>query len=193
MALAFTLFQLAWSAAWGALHVRLRKGRRYAQGREAVGAVDGFYRRLNPLLFAVQLLLSVACFWSDAQGLLEFHRSEALRLVGAALLTGSLLLMLAALRHLGESYSPCYDSHLPKVVVTSGPYSSIRHPMYLAKFLAGAGTLLLAGSLWFVPTSAYLFAVTWRAMKDEDRQLRRSLPGYAQYSRRTRLLVPHLL
>jgi protein-S-isoprenylcysteine O-methyltransferase Ste14 len=194
MSVALTVFQVAWSTAWGTLHVRIRKGRGYARAREAVGSRDDWYRRLHPVLFVAQLALSVACFWSDAPWLLELHNNVPLRLVGAVLLSAALLLTLAALRHLGDNYSPCYDSHLPGTLVTSGPYSIIRHPMYLAKLLAGAGTLLLSGSVWLAPCTLYLFAATLRATRSEDVQLLlRQLPGYPQYAARTPRLIPYVL
>lgn len=108
-------------------------------------------------------------------------------------MTAALLVTIAALQHLGDNYSPCYDSHLPGTLVTSGPYAVIRHPMYLAKLLAGAGTLLLSGSLWLVPSTIYLFAVTLRALQCEERQLLSHLHGYPQYAARTARLIPYVL
>lgn len=191
MSVALTVFQIAWSTTWGTLHVRIRKGRGYARAREAIGSRDDWYRHLNPVLFVAQLALSVACFWSDAPWLFELHNNVPLRLVGAALLSAAFLLTLAAVRHLGDNYSPCYDPHLPGTLVTSGPYSIIRHPMYLAKLLAGAGTLLLSGSFWLAPSTLYLFAATLRATRCEDLQLLH-LPGYPQYAARTARLVPYV-
>ncbi|RYZ03785.1 MAG: isoprenylcysteine carboxylmethyltransferase family protein [Myxococcales bacterium] len=193
-ALALTIVQLGWSALWGMLHARIRKGRRYASGRcPAAAAPDAIYRRLNPLLFGAQLAVSVACLWSNSPWLLPFHSQLELRWLGAALLIAGLWLTHFALRHLGENYSPCYDSLLPRALVTTGPYAWIRHPMYLAKLLAGAGTVLLSGSLWLVPSALYLFVVTVRALRREDAELIAHFPGYATYAARTRLVIPYCL
>lgn len=192
MPLVFTLFQVAWSIAWGTLHVRIRRGRRYARGRAASGVRDGWYRRLNPLFFVAQLALSVACFWSDADVLLELHDSAAVRLLGAAMLSVALALTHTALAHLGRHYAPCYDAHVPRQLVRSGPYSLIRHPMYAAKLVAGVGALLLSGSLWLAPSTVYLFVVTWRALRNEEAELRVHLEGYEQYSARTTKLIPYV-
>jgi protein-S-isoprenylcysteine O-methyltransferase Ste14 len=97
-----------------------------------------------------------------------------------------------ALRHLGSNYSPCYDSHLPAVIVKAGPYRWIRHPMYLAKFIIGMATLTLSGSLWFVPTTIYFFIATFRTMQREELDLNRSLVGYQDYQRNTARLLPWL-
>jgi len=192
LALGFTIFQLCWSALWGSLHVRIRHKRKYARARAPVGRLDALYRRLNPLLFVAQLGLTIICLWSDSPWLLEFHDRPAIHGFGAALLAIGLALTLLALRHLGENYSPCYDSHLPRALTTTGPYASIRHPMYLAKILAGTGTVLFSGSLWLLPSTVYLVVVSWRALLTEEAVLRASMPGYAAYAARTRLLIPYL-
>lgn len=192
LALGFTISQLGWSALWGSLHTRIRSKRKYARDRAPVGKIDAVYRRLNPLLFVAQLGLSVTCLWSDSRWLLEFHDHAGLRSLGAALLALSLALTRIALRHLGENYSPCYDSHLPRTITTTGPYARIRHPMCLAKILAGAGSVLFSGSLWLLPSTLYLVLVTWRAARSEDAVLRAGMPGYATYAARTRLLIPYL-
>jgi protein-S-isoprenylcysteine O-methyltransferase Ste14 len=76
-------------------------------------------------------------------------------------------------------------------VISTGLYSIVRHPMY-----AGATLLLLCiplalGSYWSLPLLILLFPVlAWRLL-DEERVLKRDLPGYADYCRRTRYrLIP---
>jgi len=192
-ALTLTTFQLIWSALWGTLHVRVRKARRYAAGKRATTGSDTVYRRLNPLLFSTQLAVSVSCLWSNEAWLLPFHSLVELRWLGATLLAFSLWLTSYALRHLGDNYSPCYDSHQPHALVTTGPYAFIRHPMYLAKLLAGAGTLLFSGSLWLLPSALYLCVSTVRALRREEAELVESMPGYIAYVTRTRLLIPYWL
>jgi protein-S-isoprenylcysteine O-methyltransferase Ste14 len=71
-------------------------------------------------------------------------------------------------------------------VVTSGPYAVVRHPGYLGAILGGFALPLLLGSVWtFVPAilAAALFVVRTAL---EDGMLRRKLPGYEDYARRTR-------
>jgi len=86
------------------------------------------------------------------------------------LIAGSILYWWA-LKHLGQNYSPCYDSHKPKELVRTGPYRFIRHPMYNAKFLIGIATVFISGSWWFVPPTLYLIAATRKAMILEDKYI----------------------
>ena len=76
-------------------------------------------------------------------------------------------------------------------VVSDGPYRLVRHPGYLGAIAGALATPLLLGSAWtFVPVGlvAVLFVVRTGL---EDGFLQRELPGYAEYTTRTRFrLVP---
>jgi protein-S-isoprenylcysteine O-methyltransferase Ste14 len=189
--LGLTLSMLAWAVAWAVCHVRIRRARRYAQEREHVAGMRG-YKALSMSLFAMQCILSVWCFWSDRPFLLELHNSAALRIGGFVVMGAATWLYFAALAHLGESYSPCYDSHLPQALVTTGPYRLVRHPMYAAKLLIGAGTVLVCGSAWLLPPLVCLVYATLAATAAEDRLLAERLPGYAPYRARTAWMIPRV-
>jgi len=76
-------------------------------------------------------------------------------------------------------------------VVSHGPYSVVRHPMYAGALLLMIGTPLLLGSwlgLAMLPLIAVLLGI--RAVM-EERTLARELDGYAAYAARVRYrLVP---
>jgi protein-S-isoprenylcysteine O-methyltransferase Ste14 len=71
-------------------------------------------------------------------------------------------------------------------VITIGPYAIVRHPMYVGGILSMAGAPLALGSAWaYVPAGCAALVFVIRTAL-EDRTLRRELPGYEQYARRTR-------
>ena len=76
-------------------------------------------------------------------------------------------------------------------VISTGPYSIVRHPMYASASLYLIGTPLALGSYWgLVPITAMIPFLIWRLF-DEERFLAKNLPGYDEYQRRVRhRLVP---
>jgi protein-S-isoprenylcysteine O-methyltransferase Ste14 len=71
-------------------------------------------------------------------------------------------------------------------VVTTGPYSFVRHPGYVGWLVLWGGSTLMFGSLWAFIPSVLACAVILVRTALEDRTLQRELAGYAEYSRRVR-------
>ena len=71
-------------------------------------------------------------------------------------------------------------------VITGGPYRFVRHPGYVAAILFGLATPVLLSSLWaFIPAAiTVVFIIVRTAL--EDRTLQAELPGYAEYTQKTR-------
>ena len=78
-------------------------------------------------------------------------------------------------------------------VVSTGPYAFVRHPMYAGAFPIVAGTPLALGSWWGLSALiVFVPALIWRLV-DEERFLRKNLPGYTEYIEKVRYrLVPHV-
>src|SRR5579872_706203 len=72
-----------------------------------------------------------------------------------------------------------------QTVITTGPYSIIRHPMYLAFVAMGLFTPLALGSLIALPIAALIIPVIMLRLFNEEKLLGRDLPGYAEYCQRT--------
>jgi len=71
-------------------------------------------------------------------------------------------------------------------VVSSGPYSWVRHPGYLGSLVASLGMPLLLDSIWaFIPVIVFgCFFVLRTSL--EDRFLQANLPGYSEYAQKVR-------
>jgi protein-S-isoprenylcysteine O-methyltransferase Ste14 len=78
-----------------------------------------------------------------------------------------------------------------QTVVSTGLYGVVRHPMYMGTLPLTIAMPLALGSWWaLLPVLAIVPPLVWRLI-DEDRVLRRDLPGYAAYCARVRYrLVP---
>jgi protein-S-isoprenylcysteine O-methyltransferase Ste14 len=78
-------------------------------------------------------------------------------------------------------------------VVTSGPYKVVRHPMYAGATLLLIFAPLALGSWAALPLPLPLIAVVVIRAVEEEKFLRTSLTGYAEYCQKTRYrLVPYL-
>jgi len=66
-------------------------------------------------------------------------------------------------------------------VISTGPYSLMRHPMYSGAFIMLTGTPLALGSYWgLVPVGVLMLIIIARLLQ-EERFLAASLPGYSAY------------
>jgi protein-S-isoprenylcysteine O-methyltransferase Ste14 len=76
-------------------------------------------------------------------------------------------------------------------VISTGPYSIVRHPLYGSVLIFFFSTPLLLGSVYGLAGSAVLAAGLVLRTAMEDRVLHRNLAGYADYATRVRYrLVP---
>ena len=78
-------------------------------------------------------------------------------------------------------------------VISSGPYALVRHPMYSGSLLIWLSAPLALGSYVAWPAFALLIPFYVYRLFNEERFLRRELPGYSEYCLRTRFrLVPYV-
>jgi protein-S-isoprenylcysteine O-methyltransferase Ste14 len=78
-------------------------------------------------------------------------------------------------------------------VVSTGPYSVVRHPMYSGAFIMLIGTPLALGSFWGLISVFLMFLIVSLRMFEEERFLLKSLPGYGDYCKKVRSrLIPRV-
>ncbi len=111
--------------------------------------------------------------------------------VGLVLESTGLALRVWSMRTLGAAYSRTLRTDDADEVVGAGPYHSIRHLGYAGSLLTWTGFALTSGSLPVVGLVAGLLGRAYRQrIAAEEAMLGRDLPGYADYSHRTKRLVP---
>ncbi len=74
-------------------------------------------------------------------------------------------------------------------VITSGPYSIVRHPMYLGVFLFSLGSGLALGSWTAAVMLLPLIVIFIRRTLIEDKMLHAELSGYTEYATKVRWRV----
>ena len=111
--------------------------------------------------------------------------------VAAAMILSAGAVGLAGAARLGRALSPLPLPSPSAALRTSGIYRCVRHPIYSALLLGGAGLVLLGGRLsrgviWLILLALLLGKIRW-----EERELTARFPDYRQYARQTPRLIPH--
>lgn len=122
------------------------------------------YRGYAQALFFLVLILYVWFFPSDH---LEGTWMDSLMdSTAIGLLISGELLRLWAVSHAGK----CTRSRSLKapLLVTTGPYAYLRHPIYLGNFLIGLGMVIVAEAFIFMPIFLALFAWQYRVIVSEE-------------------------
>jgi protein-S-isoprenylcysteine O-methyltransferase Ste14 len=149
----------------------------------------------DPLQKLVQVVASVTFFACLIVPALD-HRFGWSRLPATAAVAGDLMLLLGILISflvLRENTfaSAVIEVDAEQIVISTGPYAVVRHPMYSGAALMMIGTPISLGSWWGLPASlALTVAIIWRLF-EEERTLARDLDGYSAYLRKVRWrLIP---
>ena len=120
-----------------------------------------------------------------ALGALPPRWPELVRVFGVLFLLAGVAGFVWAARALGGSFT-AYPRPLDEgVLVETGPYRLVRHPVYGAGlvFLFGYGLLTSVVSTMALPAIAILW---WLKSSVEERHLEARFPAYADYRRRVR-------
>jgi protein-S-isoprenylcysteine O-methyltransferase Ste14 len=114
----------------------------------------------------------------------------AATIAGALLALGGAALFVAGLARLGANLTPLPRPRDDATLVDGGAYGIVRHPMYAGGLaLALAWALLVHGSLTLLYAAVALVYFDFKAGR-EERWLMEKFPGYADYRRRVRKLIP---
>ena len=96
--------------------------------------------------------------------------------------------------HLGALWSANITRKQDHVIVKTGPYAIVRHPIYTGLILAFVATWLMRGGLLSLAGAALICASFWIKAKGEEAFLRQDLgPVYDAYAARVAMLVPFVL
>jgi protein-S-isoprenylcysteine O-methyltransferase len=111
--------------------------------------------------------------------------------LGVGLEAAGLGLRAWSMRTLGRSYSRTLRVESAQHLVENGPYRFVRHPGYAGSLLIWTGFALTTRSLAVVEVVCGLLGLAYhRRVAAEEALLRRQLAGYAEYTRRTKRLIP---
>lgn len=113
--------------------------------------------------------------------------------IGLAVFFAGLALAVWARIYIGRNWGTPMTEKADPELVTTGPYSRVRHPIYSGVIAAMVGTGL-AVSLWYLIVAAVIGALFVYSAVSEERYLTSRFPGeYPSYKRATKMLIPFVL
>ncbi len=115
-----------------------------------------------------------------------------LNILGTVFIAIGLVLLFAGFRGLGKSLNANPVPNQDGVLVTTGIYSVVRHPIYLGLLIITFGLVLSSGVLaQFVPWATLVILLTYK-MRWEEVLLLAKYKGYAEYLTKVPAIVPGL-
>lgn len=142
----------------------------------------GSWPRISAV-FGTNLIL-VGTFFLPARGALSINEA----VVSSVLILSSDLLCIGVLYRLGRSFSIMAEA---RALITDGPYTLVRHPLYLVEELGVIGAFIQFASWPAMVLFAAHFAFQLQRMRNEERVLLVAFPReYRAYAARTARLIP---
>lgn len=172
---AWTLFWIYWLVA----ALPLRRG--HVQWSQEFGA--------RVALFVVVVALVRLGAFDDRR----IQHDPILATLGLLLIAVGLWLAVRARRHLGREWGPPMTRRVRPTLVTTGPYRTVRHPIYSGILLAGIGSAVALNWKWLTAV-AILGVYFLLSALVEERELAKALPDtYPDYQRSSKMLIPYVL
>lgn len=165
--------------------------RRYDKQRSASGSG----RAWDFTLF-IFIMVAILTLQPMLLPVLGFRTTERwgffIQLLGIVLILDSLALHIWSRAHLGQYYAERVEVQPEHKVIDTGPYKLMRHPVITSFFGIAAGLFLINPALTTIAALAYAIWDFTRAAQQEEDLLTETLPGYADYARRTPRFLPRL-
>jgi protein-S-isoprenylcysteine O-methyltransferase Ste14 len=113
--------------------------------------------------------------------------------IGTGLFVLGLALAIWARVYIGRNWGMPMSRKDEPELVTSGPYHTVRHPIYTGIILAMVGTTIAVSLYWLIAVAA-LGAYFGFSAVTEERYMAEQFPdAYPAYKRSTKMLIPYLL
>ena len=165
--------------------------RRYDRKRQASGS-----GRSWDFTFFIFAMVAVLVLQPILLPIISFHTTQTwgllLQALGAVLILTSLALHIWSRSHLQHFYAERVEVQPEHKVINSGPYSLMRHPVITSFFGISTGLFLINPALTTLAALLYTIWDFGRAARQEEDLLTQTLPGYADYARRTPRFLPRV-
>ena len=181
------LYLFVFASSSAAITIYLWKRDRALLSRRASGGPAAEKSRFQQIiqLFASLAFLAILVVPSLDRRLSWSHVSLSLVLAGDLLVVLGFYIVFRVFR-VNTFTAATIEVAEQQRVISTGPYSFVRHPMYSGALIMLLGTPLALASWWgFIPL-IFLAAVIAVRLLDEEKFLLANLSGYAQYAARVK-------
>jgi protein-S-isoprenylcysteine O-methyltransferase Ste14 len=124
---------------------------------------------------------------------LVLWKSDTAKIAGMLLGAVGISIFVLAKVTLGEHYTPCFNSFIPRALVNRSVYRFVRHPLYLGNLLIYAGVFVGLGSIWSGVSLLTMAALYHRSSKLEESALTHAFSEYISYQEMTGAFIPRIL
>lgn len=168
--------------------------RRYDKQRQASGS-SGSGRSWD-FTFFIFAMVAVLVLQPIIIPILSVRTKETwglfIQLLGVLTLVTALVLHFWSRVHLQHFYAERVEVQPEHKVIDSGPYKLMRHPVITSFFGISTGLFLINPALTTLAALIYTIWDFTRAARQEEELLSKTLPGYADYARRTPRFLPRV-
>jgi protein-S-isoprenylcysteine O-methyltransferase Ste14 len=113
--------------------------------------------------------------------------------IGLALFLLGLALAVWARVYLGRNWGMPMTEKADPELVTTGPYHTIRHPIYSGMILAMVGTAIAVSWYWLIAVVLLGGYFLYSAVMEERYMAGRLPEAYSRYKQSTKMLIPFIL
>ncbi len=113
--------------------------------------------------------------------------------IGLAFFLLGLALAIWARVYLGRNWGMPMSRKADPELVTAGPYSSIRHPIYSGIIFAMIGTTIAVSLYWLVAVVVIGAYFLYSAIVEERSMARLFPDSYPEYKQSTKMLIPFII
>jgi protein-S-isoprenylcysteine O-methyltransferase Ste14 len=111
---------------------------------------------------------------------------------GGMLLSVGVLLLTAAIVRLGSNLTPVPYPKDEGTLIETGPYRLVRHPMYCGGILIAFGWALCVYGWLTIGYAVMMLLFFDIKSRREEKWLQEKFPGYGEYQKRVRKLIPFI-
>ena len=171
-----------------------RAGERYMPDQQAIRHEGlGLFISRMVLFFVLIAILGLYAINHPWMQALDFYLTPWLRWLGFILGLLSITLIVWVELELGRQYSPQLQLRHEHQLITSGPYTRVRHPLYTAMYGFGLSLALVSANWFFIAFFILsLVGLCLRVPKEEQMMLEQFGEQYQQYMLRSGRFFPKM-